>query len=61
MNYFVDLMRQNKLGSSKGRGAHFVYFLLRTDTVDVVYGTMDGYAQLGVGQYQAHIPPTRSW
>ena len=57
---FVDLMRQNKLDNWKGPGATFVYFLLRTDAVDVVYGTMDGYAQLGV-PYQAHIAPTRSW
>ena len=57
---FIDLMRQNKLDNWKGPGAPFVYFLLRTDAVDVVYGTMDGYAQLGV-PYQAHIAPTRSW
>jgi Gluconate 2-dehydrogenase subunit 3 len=57
---FVDLMRQNKLDNWKGPGAPFVYFLLRTDAVDVVYGTMDGYAQLGV-PYQAHIAPTKSW
>jgi hypothetical protein len=37
-----------------------VYFLLRTDAVDVVYGTMEGYAQLGV-PYMPHIAPARSW
>ena len=57
---FVDLMRQNKLDGWKGPGSGFVYFLLRTDAVDVVYGTMDGYAHLGV-PYQPHIRPTRSW
>jgi hypothetical protein len=57
---FIDLMRQGKLESWKGPGAGFVYFLLRTDAVDVVYGTMDGYAHLGV-PYQPHIAPTRSW
>jgi hypothetical protein len=57
---FIDLMRQNKLENWKGPGAGFVYFLLRTDAVDVVYGTMDGYAHLGV-PYQPHIAPTRSW
>jgi len=45
---FIDLMRQNKLENWKGPGAGFVYFLLRSDAVDVVYGTMDGYAHLGV-------------
>jgi Gluconate 2-dehydrogenase subunit 3 len=57
---FVDLMRQNKLDGWKGPAAGFVYFLLRSDAVDVVYGTMDGYAHLGV-PYQPHIAPTRSW
>jgi hypothetical protein len=57
---FIDLMRQNKLDGWKGPGAGFVYFLFRTDAVDVVYGTMDGYAHLGV-PYQAHIAPTKSW
>jgi len=57
---FIDLMRQNKLDGWKGPGSPFVYFLLRTDAVDVVYGTMEGYAHLGV-PYQPHIAPTRSW
>jgi len=57
---FIDLMRQNKLENWKGPGAGFVYFLLRSDAVDVVYGTMDGYSHLGV-PYQPHIAPTRSW
>jgi Gluconate 2-dehydrogenase subunit 3 len=57
---FIDLMRQSKLEGWKGPGAGFVYFLLRTDAVDVVYGTMEGYAHLGV-PYQPHIAPTRSW
>ena len=57
---FIDLMRQNKLDSWKGPGSPFVYFLMRTDAVDVVYGTMEGYAHLGV-PYQPHIAPTQSW
>jgi hypothetical protein len=57
---FIDLMRQNKLDGWKGPGAPFVYFLMRTDAVDVVYGTIDGYAHLGV-PYQAHIAPTKPW
>jgi hypothetical protein len=57
---FVDLMRQNRLDGWKGPASGFVYFLFRTDAVDVVYGTMDGYAHLGV-PYQPHIAPTRSW
>ena len=57
---FIDLMRQNKLDGWKGPPSPFVYFLLRSDAVDVVYGTMEGYARLGV-PYQPHIAPTRSW
>ena len=56
----VDQMRQNKLDGWKGPGSPFVYFLFRTDAVDVVYGTMEGYAHLGV-PYQPHIAPTQSW
>lgn len=57
---FIDNMRQNKIDGWQGPGGAFVYFLLRTDAVDVVYGTMDGYAKLGV-PYMPHIAPTKSW
>ena len=32
----------------------FVYLVLRSDAVDVVYGTMDGYAALGVPHMASH-------
>jgi len=54
---FVDQMRQAKLEGWQGP---FVYLLLRSDAVDVVYGTMDGYAALGI-PYKAHIAPTQRW
>jgi hypothetical protein len=57
---FIDAMRQNKIEGWQGPGTPFVYFLLRTDAVDVVYGTMEGYAALGV-PYMPHIVPTKSW
>ena len=57
---FVDLMRQNKIDGWQGPAGGFVYFVLRSDAVDVVYGTMEGYAHLGV-PYQPHIAPTQSW
>ena len=41
-------MRQNKLEGWQGPARAFVYFLLRSDAVDVVYGTMEGYASLGI-------------
>jgi hypothetical protein len=56
----VDLMRQNKLDGWQGPPAPFVYGVLRSDAVDVVYATMDGYAALGV-PYMPHIAPTKRW
>jgi len=58
---FVNLMRQNKLeGWQAPPAAGFVYFVLRSDAVDVVYGTVEGYAELGI-PYQAHIMPLKRW
>jgi Gluconate 2-dehydrogenase subunit 3 len=57
---FIDAMRQNKIDGWKGPAGGFVYFLLRTDAVDVVCGTMEGYAALGV-PYMPHIAPTKRW
>jgi hypothetical protein len=57
---FVDSMRQNKLEGWQGPPAPFVYAVLRSDAVDVVYATMDGYAALGV-PYMPHIAPTKKW
>jgi hypothetical protein len=53
-------MRQNKIEGWQGPGGPFVYLLLRSDAVDVVYGTMDGYAGLGI-PYMPHIAPTKRW
>ena len=57
---FVDLMRQNKIDGWQGPAGGFVYFVLRSDAVDVVYGTMEGYESLGV-PYMPHIAPDRRW
>ena len=56
----VDSMRQNKIEGWQGPGGPFVYLLLRSDAVDVVYGTMEGYAGLGI-PYMPHIAPTKRW
>src|SRR5713101_1322341 len=56
----VDNMRQNKIEGWQGPGGPFVYLLLRSDAVDVVYGTMEGYAGLGI-PYMPHIAPTKRW
>src|SRR5664279_1479318 len=57
---FVDLMRQNKVEGWQGPPGPFVYLVLRSDAVDVVYGTMDGYAALGI-PYMPHIAPAKRW
>jgi hypothetical protein len=57
---FVDAVRQNKVEGWQGPAGGFVYLLLRSDAVDVVYGTMEGYAALGI-PYMPHIAPTQRW
>jgi hypothetical protein len=57
---FVDQMRQNKIDGWQGPGQGLVFFVLRSDGADVVWGTMDGYADLGV-PYQPHIIPEIKW
>ena len=57
---FVNAMRQNKIDGWAGPPGPFVYAVLRSDAVDVVYATMEGYAALGV-PYMPHIAPTKKW
>ena len=57
---FVDAMRQNKVQGWQGPGGSFVYLVLRSDAVDVVYGTIEGYEALGI-PYMPHIAPDRRW
>ena len=57
---FVDAMRQNKVQSWQGPSGSLVYMILRSDAVDVVYGTMEGYEALGI-PYMPHIAPERRW
>lgn len=40
--------------------ARLFYFALRSDAVDVVYGTVEGFAKLDI-PYMPHIAPARSW
>ena len=56
----VDLMRQARIVGWQGPPAPLVYAVVRSDAVDVVYGTMEGYATLGI-PYMAHIPPKQRW
>lgn len=56
----VDSMRQNKIEGWQGPSQSFVYGILRNDAIDVAYGTVEGFARLGV-PYMPHILPERSW
>src|SRR5262249_24511264 len=57
---FVNLMRQNQIDGWQGPAGGFVYFILRSDAVDVAYGTVEGYEALGI-PYMAHIAPDKRW
>jgi hypothetical protein len=43
-----------------GPPAGFAYFVLRSDAIDVVYGTPEGFERLGV-PYMPHILPPPGW
>jgi hypothetical protein len=57
---FVNALRQNKIEVWHGPPQAGVYLTLRNDSIDVVYGTVEGFARLGV-PYMPHILPQRSW
>jgi Gluconate 2-dehydrogenase subunit 3 len=56
----IDRIRQNKVEGWQGPPAPFTYLVLRSDAVDVVYGTMQGYDALGI-PYMPHIAPDKRW
>ncbi|MDY6945094.1 MAG: gluconate 2-dehydrogenase subunit 3 family protein [Pseudomonadota bacterium] len=43
-----------------GPSQQLFYFALRSDAVDVVYGTVEGFGSLKI-PYMAHIPPSKEW
>jgi hypothetical protein len=43
-----------------GPPSNLVYFVLRADAVDVVYGTEEGFERLGI-PYLPHIAPETKW
>jgi len=57
---FINLMRQNKIEGWQGPPGPFVYTVLRSDAVDVVYATVEGYDMLGI-PYMPHVPPIKKW
>src|SRR3989475_7787670 len=49
-----------KLDGWQGPPGPFIYFVTRSDAVDVVYGTVEGYESLGI-PYMPHIAPEKRW
>lgn len=54
-----DIAGQNPPGWS-GPPAPLFYFVAKNDAMDVVYGTPEGFAALGI-PYMPHIAPTKPW
>lgn len=57
---FVGALRNSDPDGWQGPPAPLFYFALRSDAVDVVYGTAEGFAKLGV-PYMPHISPPTKW
>lgn len=57
---FAVRMSADDVDGWQGPPAGFFYFVLRSDAVDVFYGTPQGFAALGV-PYMAHIEPPGRW
>ncbi len=56
----IESLRDGNVPGWSGPPPPLVYHALRNDAVDVVYGTMEGFADLGI-PYLAHIEPPRAW
>jgi hypothetical protein len=56
----VTKMAGGQIEGWQGPPVGLFYFVLRSDAVDVVYGTKAGFEQLGV-PYMAHIEPPSRW
>ena len=56
----LTLMSAGQLEGWQGPPAPLLYFVLRNDAVDVMYGTPAGFETLGV-PYMPHIMPPQGW
>ena len=56
----VARLRDGTLAEWDARDAVACYRALRSDAVDVVYGTPDGFARLGL-PYLEHVAPPENW
>jgi hypothetical protein len=56
----VGAILAGKIENWQGPPAGLFYFVTRSDAVDVVYGTVSGFARLDI-PYRPHIVPPLSW
>jgi hypothetical protein len=56
----VAAMAAGETDGWNGPPSAFFLFVVRSDACDVVYGTEDGFARIGM-PYMAHIEPPRQW
>jgi hypothetical protein len=56
----LDQLTSGKLPAWQGPPLGLFCFVLRTDAVDVMYGTQEGFEKLGV-PYMPHIAPRTRW
>lgn len=60
MSQLIGDMAGGKMKKWQGPPANFFFFVLRSDAVDVVYGTQVGFDHLNI-PYMSHISPERPW
>jgi hypothetical protein len=60
LEQFVGLLASDSLSPWQGPPASFFYFVLRSDAVDVTYGTESAFEELNI-PYMAHIRPPKNW
>ncbi len=56
----IDALAEGEVEGWTGPPPPFFYFVARNDACDVMYGTVKGFAALGV-PYAAHIMPPSEW
>lgn len=60
LEQFIGLMASDTLTGWQGPPSSFFYFVLRSDAVDVRYGTESAFEQNNI-PYMAHIRPPSNW
>jgi hypothetical protein len=60
LSTLVGNMMAGSVPDWQGPPAPLLYFVLRNDAVDVVYGTPQGYGRLDF-PYHPHLPPPSDW